>query len=240
MEMRSGKAGAERASRYVQLAKYLKGQSADNVALGFGEVERLLGSPLPASARRLRTWWTNDVTHTQARNGWLAAGWMVEAVDFEAGVVKFRRTGEPLIPTAARGVGGDAGARGLALAERAFVALAAEALSRRLGVELHIGVRVKARLREGGELTRVFDLATADGRILGEAMYLSAGKAPAARFPAISEHVWILEKVEAEEKFVAFGGDPLVPKLWIERYGRLVRGVRFYHVGADGKVEALN
>lgn len=213
-------------SRYLQLADFLRRQKGESVVLSFGEVERILGSPLPASARKLRTWWTNDATHSQAKYGWLHAGWMVDGVDFEAGVVRFRRLGEPTRPMEAHGL--------------AFEALAAEALSRRFGVKLYRDVHMKTRLKDGLELVRVFDLASEDGRVVGEVMYLSAGKTPTARFPAISEHVWILEKVEAEEKFIAFGGDVLVPKLWIEKYGRLVKGVKFYYVGEDGEVKELN
>jgi hypothetical protein len=61
-------------SRYEQLADYLEGLVGDRAVLSFSEVERLIGSPLPASARKLRTWWSNDATHSQARRGWLSAG----------------------------------------------------------------------------------------------------------------------------------------------------------------------
>ncbi len=221
-------------SRYLQLADFLKSQKGESVVLSFGEVELLLGSPLPASARKLRTWWTNDATHAQAKYGWLHAGWMVDSVDLKAGAVKFRRLSE-LTPMKTGRVKGDKEARTLA-----FEGKAAEALSQRYDAKLYRDVRMKARLKDGIELDRVFDLASADGRVLGETMYLGAGKTPTARFPAISEHVWILEKVDAEEKFIAFGGDVLVPKLWVEKYGVLVKGVKFYYVGEDGRVEELN
>lgn len=224
-------------SRYAQLADFLRRQSGESVALSFTELERLLGSPLPASARRLRVWWSNDATHAQAKHGWLGAGWRVEDVDLEAGVVRFRRAGEPAIPSAARGVAGDAGA--LALKAVAFEASAAEALSRLLGVRLYRGVRRRFRFRGGVELEMVFDLASEDGCVVGEAMYLTAGRAPWARFPGISERVWVLEKLDARTKFIAFGGDVHVPRLWVERYGRLADGVRFYYVGEDGRVEVL-
>ncbi|MGC8832273.1 MAG: DUF7662 domain-containing protein [Thermoproteota archaeon] len=220
-------------SRYAQLADFFRRQKGESVVLSFGEVERLLGSPLPASARKLRTWWTNDMTHSQAKYGWLHAGWMVDSVDFEAHVVRFRRLGEP--PMASHGVGGEVGARIFA-----FEALAAEALSKRYGVKLYRNVRMKVPLEGGVEMERLFDLASEDGRVVGEVMYLSAGKTPTARFPAIFEHVWILEKIDADVKFIAFGGDVLVPKLWVEKYGVLVKGVKFYYVGEDGRVEELN
>lgn len=214
-------------SRYAQLAEYLEKQGADEVTLSFNEVERILGSHLPASARKLRVWWSNDVTHVQAKYGWLQAGWKVEGVDFDAGAVMFRRVGKrKAVETKAAG--------------RMFEALAAERLSQLYGVKLFRGVQVQIRLKDGGVLKRVFDLASADGRIVGEVMKLNFGKTPAARFPAIAEHVWLLEKVEAEVKFIVLGGDARVPRLWLKKYGALAGNVDFYHISDDGQVRRLN
>lgn len=206
----------------MQLAEFLRGQAQEGrVALSFDEVERILGSPLPASASKLRVWWSNDKTHAQARYGWLSAGWVVEDVDLEKKVVVFRQAGWQPEATAT---------------DEAHVS---KILSRYFGVNLHVGVRMKARLKSGGEIEESFDLASADGRVIGEVMRLSAGKVPAARFPAISESTWILEKIDADVKFIAFVGDPRVPRLWLERYRRLVDGVRFLYIGRDGKIEEL-
>ncbi|MBS7646689.1 MAG: hypothetical protein QW566_00125 [Candidatus Jordarchaeales archaeon] len=204
------------ASRYTQLAEWLEKQKADSVSVSFDELERLLGCPLPGSARKLRVWWSNDASHTQAKYGWLGAGWKVEAVNLEAGVVRFRRVAEPT------------------RTEASFVSTAAEALSRRLGVKLYIGVSVNVK-----GVRRVFDLASADGSVVVEVMYLTAGKTPAARFPAITEKVWLLEKAEAKTKIVAFGGDAHVPNLWIKRYGSLVSGVRFFYIDEHGEAVEL-
>lgn len=212
-------------SRYEQLADYLEGLVGDRAVLSFSEVERLIGSPLPASARKLRTWWSNDATHSQARRGWLSAGWRVIGVDMEAGAVEFMRRGGPSTPPAR----GEAG----------FSALAAEALGRIYGVRLYREVSMEVRLRGGGSLKRVFDLASPDGSIIGEVMYLRSGRTPAARFPAIAENVWLLEKADAAAKFIAFGGDSIVPKMWLSRFGALAGDVRFYFVREDGKVDTL-
>lgn len=204
-------------SRYMQLAEWLRRQKANSVSVSFDELERLLGCPLPGSARRLRVWWSNDASHVQAKYGWLRAGWRVEAVNMEAGVVKFRRVAEPM------------------QTEASFASVAAEALSKKLGVKLYIGVPASVK-----GVKRVFDLASADGSVVGEVMYLTAGKAPAARFPAITEKVWLLEKAEAKTKIVAFGGDPHVPNLWIKRYGSLVSGVRFFYIDEHGEAVELS
>ena len=44
----------------------------------FQTLEDILNSGLPASARRHRVWWSNNINgHTHAR-AWVAAGWEVE------------------------------------------------------------------------------------------------------------------------------------------------------------------
>lgn len=78
---------ADRRSKYTPLRDHLlelgtEGRSS--VTLTHAEIEDLIGAALPRSASGQRTmglWWRNDHTHTQARNGWLAAGWWVESID---------------------------------------------------------------------------------------------------------------------------------------------------------------
>jgi hypothetical protein len=55
----------------------------------FTEIDRLVGD-LPASARRLAAWWSNDRDgrHVQAK-AWLEAGREVEWVDVGRGRVRF-------------------------------------------------------------------------------------------------------------------------------------------------------
>jgi hypothetical protein len=50
------------------------------LTLGFAEIERIIGRPLPPSARRHRAWWANSPSHPVARQ-WLAAGWRADAVN---------------------------------------------------------------------------------------------------------------------------------------------------------------
>lgn len=66
----------------------------------FEELERVLGFPLPPSARRHGGWWTNtlDGTHSQAR-AWLEAGWRVWRSDLARESVEFERLGA-MVPDA--------------------------------------------------------------------------------------------------------------------------------------------
>jgi hypothetical protein len=72
----------------------------------FSEVEGVVG-PLPASARNHREWWSNNDSHTHARNGWLAAGWKTKNVDMAAQQLTFMRG-----PSAMRSLNGPVGTGG--------------------------------------------------------------------------------------------------------------------------------
>lgn len=48
---------ADHAGEYQRLYEYLRDRYANRVVLTFGEIEDLLGFPLPESARLLREWW---------------------------------------------------------------------------------------------------------------------------------------------------------------------------------------
>ena len=80
-------------SKYAPLAALLRGSPSERVTLRFDQIDALLPSPLPGSARAHRQWWENNEgwSHSQARNGWLAAGWAVETVTLRHGLVTFVR-----------------------------------------------------------------------------------------------------------------------------------------------------
>jgi hypothetical protein len=61
---------------YASLYAYLERRYADMVVLTFGQIEDLLGFPLPDPARSRREWWTSDVEGEQPRqsDAWKLAG----------------------------------------------------------------------------------------------------------------------------------------------------------------------
>jgi len=67
-------------------------RGASEVTLTFVEIEQLIGSSLPPSAREHRAWWANetrsDGSHVQCR-AWIEAGWFVDSVDVHEGRVTF-------------------------------------------------------------------------------------------------------------------------------------------------------
>ncbi len=78
-------------SRYAALANWLAGQTEGPISLAFEQIEGILGSPLPASARELRAWWANDRLAHAHSILWLKAGWKVTAVDLDEERVVFAR-----------------------------------------------------------------------------------------------------------------------------------------------------
>ena len=80
--------------KYLPLDEYFRNQPAktNQIELTFDEVEAILGSPLPKSATRLTTWWTNVQPKIQShRTAWLNHGWVVAEFDLGARRVKFVR-----------------------------------------------------------------------------------------------------------------------------------------------------
>lgn len=77
---------------YLPLAEHLGTLTSSSMQATFTQIERILGRPLPASARRHRAWWANDATgnHSHAA-AWMGAGWLVDSVDLNSAIVRFRR-----------------------------------------------------------------------------------------------------------------------------------------------------
>jgi hypothetical protein len=80
--------------KYLPLEEWFREQPATTkqIELTFDEVEAILGGPLPKSATRLMTWWTNVQPKIQShRTAWLNNGWVVAEFDLGARRVKFIR-----------------------------------------------------------------------------------------------------------------------------------------------------
>lgn len=80
-------------SKYRRLHDFLIAQQSTSlVSMSFTEIEKVIHSALPESAKRDRTWWANTrhPSRVQAR-AWLDAGYVVERVDFPGRSVVFVR-----------------------------------------------------------------------------------------------------------------------------------------------------
>ena len=77
--------------KYEPLRRWLQSERPrGEISMGFGDVERLIGQGLPASAHQHRAWWGNNEASVQA-SAWMSAGWRVDMVDQRAGRVRFCR-----------------------------------------------------------------------------------------------------------------------------------------------------
>ena len=224
-------------SKYALLKNYLLTSGKPYVTLTFERVEEIIGDSLPHSAYVHRAWWSNNEAHTSARNGWLAAGYRVRHVDLERRTVTFvkegagtntSRAGLPRPPSSNNSIS-------VALSNAAeFEKLARQVMSRYFNTDL------RERWKPGWP--KKFDLVSPDYRIVGDAKHYSMVRGkhlPPAKFATISEHVWFLEKIDADIKFLVFGNDKRVPLEWLRRYGHLVNGVGFYYISGRGQLERL-
>jgi len=63
--------------KYFGLYQALHASGQDRISLTFGEIEALLGRPLPVSARARRDWWGNRNGASQSA-AWMEAGYHVD------------------------------------------------------------------------------------------------------------------------------------------------------------------
>lgn len=78
-------------SKYSALHHHLRGRADPTVQLTFAQIEDLLGSPLPPSARRGKAFWSNRARAGLQASAWLEAGFRVIRVDLDVGSVTFSR-----------------------------------------------------------------------------------------------------------------------------------------------------
>ncbi len=79
-------------SKYYPLFNHLQTSDQAEVVLTFGDIEALLGGPLPKSAVARKNWWSNRDTPAALQSGaWVGAGYQVHGVDLGAKTVTFRK-----------------------------------------------------------------------------------------------------------------------------------------------------
>ena len=78
-------------AKYESLTRHLLSRQQGKIAMTFPELERLLGFPLPPSARKHRAWWSNNPSNSVMTKAWLAAGYQSREVDLAAERLEFVR-----------------------------------------------------------------------------------------------------------------------------------------------------
>lgn len=79
-------------AKYDALRAYLTTLNDVQWCPRLDEIEAIIGSRLPGSAARHRTWWANSGGNLVHQNAWLDAGWRVDSVDLARHRVVFRRS----------------------------------------------------------------------------------------------------------------------------------------------------
>jgi len=79
-----------------------------------------------------------------------------------------------------------------------------------------------------------FDLVSPDQRCVGDAKWLKSIAVPAAKWQAIAEYIWLLQKVEADKTFMEFGQDADVAERFLRRVRPLTAPVEFYFLDRSG------
>ena len=77
-------------SKYQPLTHYLEERRATELPMTFAEIERVLGTALPASKRH-PAWWSNNPANNVMTRAWLKAGYVTERVDITGERLVFRR-----------------------------------------------------------------------------------------------------------------------------------------------------
>lgn len=85
-----------------------------------------------------------------------------------------------------------------------------------------------------GQVPWKFDLVSSDGRIVGDAKWLKNISVPSAKWQAIAEYVWLLQKTRADRVFMVFGQDVEVAERYLKRVRPLTAPVEFYFLDGNG------
>lgn len=103
--------------KYQKLSEHLAGLNETRWRATFDEVERVLGTTLPESARTYQAWWANQMRSQSL--GWQLAGWKAVDLDLKNEKVTFVYVGgdEEGDDGDGRSGGGDGEPRRLTIAE---------------------------------------------------------------------------------------------------------------------------
>lgn len=82
-------------TKYHPLFEHLLFSGQGRLPMTFAEIEEVIGTPLPPSARSREEWWSNNPNgHSQAR-AWLRASYRTSHVDLAGETVEFNLEGWP-------------------------------------------------------------------------------------------------------------------------------------------------
>lgn len=83
--------------KYAPLESHLRDSGRTHVPLTFGEIEHIIGAPLPPAAFKHRALWSNNESNWVGTKAWLAAGYVTANVDMDNAKLVFRKS-DPAAP----------------------------------------------------------------------------------------------------------------------------------------------
>lgn len=107
-------------------------------------------------------------------------------------------------------------------------------------MQKHYGCELREAAVPG--VPKRWDFVSTDGTVVGDAKYytmVGGARFPPAKMSVIAEHVWLLERTPARERFLVFGNDRRVPELWLARFGHLAVAVSFWFLAGNGSLQDL-
>ena len=87
-------------SKYAPLTAHLRASGQAEIPVMFGHIETIIGTKLPASAYRHRSWWSNNPSNSVVTRAWLEAGYISTGVDMARRNLVFRKTAPGEAPAA--------------------------------------------------------------------------------------------------------------------------------------------
>ena len=97
------------------------------------------------------------------------------------------------------------------------------------------GVDLRERsIKVAGRVEWKFDLVSPDAEFIGDAKWLKNIRVPAAKWQAIAECIWLLQKVKASKIFMVFGRDAEVATRYLARVRPLTEPVEFFFLDGSG------
>jgi hypothetical protein len=83
--------------KYQPLTAFLNTSQQTRVQMTFSQLEGLLGFPLPPSARKHRSWWSNNPNNNVATRAWVDAGYGTADVELAGQGLAFVKLGAEFV-----------------------------------------------------------------------------------------------------------------------------------------------